>query len=165
MHSQGEPATMQRQPTYVSAPLDVFDHLEERILAWVAAGFERRRLLIDPGIGFGKTLAHNVEILSLLGLHLGLGTPIVLGVSRKSFIARLAEEASSSERLPGSLAAALAGRRARGCGDPGARCRRDPTMPADLASLDVLRSAGDEYRPATIPYYHVRPLGRDVARR
>ncbi len=109
MHSQGEPATMQRQPTYVAAPLDVFDHLEQRILAWVAAGFERRRLLVDPGIGFGKTVAHNVEILSRLGLYLGLGAPIALGVSRKSFIARLAEEVSSSERLPGSLAAALAG--------------------------------------------------------
>jgi dihydropteroate synthase len=109
MHSQGEPATMQRQPTYVSAPLDVFDHLERRIAVWVGRGFERRRLLIDPGIGFGKTLAHNVAILSRLGLYLGLGTPILLGVSRKSFIARLADEAPASERLPGSLAAALAG--------------------------------------------------------
>ena len=109
MHSQGEPATMQRQPTYVAAALDVFDHLEQRTLAWAAAGFDRRRLLIDPGIGFGKTVAHNVEILSRLGLYLGLGTPILLGVSRKSFIARLADEAPSSGRLPGSLAAALAG--------------------------------------------------------
>jgi dihydropteroate synthase len=109
MHSQGEPPTMQRQPTYACAPLDVFDHLEQRILAWVARGFERDRLLIDPGIGFGKTLAHNVEILSRLGLFLGLGVPILLGVSRKSFLARLAEDAPPSERLPGSLAAALAG--------------------------------------------------------
>ena len=109
MHSQGEPATMQRQPAYVAAPLDVFDHLEQRLLAWAAAGFDRRRLLIDPGIGFGKTVAHNVEILSRLGLYLGLGTPILLGVSRKSFIARLATEAPAAGRLPGSLAAALAG--------------------------------------------------------
>jgi dihydropteroate synthase len=109
MHSQGEPETMQRQPTYVSAALDVFDHLEQRILAWVAGGFDRRRLLVDPGIGFGKTVAHNVEILGHLGFYLGLGVPIVLGASRKSFIARLAEEAPASERLPGSLAAALAG--------------------------------------------------------
>ncbi len=109
MHSQGEPATMQQQPTYIAAALDVFDHLERRILAWVAAGFDRRRLLIDPGIGFGKTVAHNVEILSRLGLYLGLATPIVLGVSRKSFIARLAGEAPASDRLPGSLAAAFAG--------------------------------------------------------
>jgi dihydropteroate synthase len=109
MHSQGEPATMQQRPTYAAASLDVFDHLEERILAWVAGGYDRRRLLVDPGIGFGKTVAHNVEILSRLGLYLGLGSPMLLGVSRKSFIARLAEDAPASERLPGSLAAALAG--------------------------------------------------------
>ena len=110
MHSQGEPATMQRQPTYACAPLDVFDHLEARIEAWVAAGFERDRLLIDPGIGFGKTVAHNVAILSRLGVYLGLGRPLVLGVSRKSFIARLAgDDSQPSERMAGSLAAALAG--------------------------------------------------------
>jgi dihydropteroate synthase len=109
MHSQGEPATMQREPSYACAPLDVFDHLEQRIEAWVEDGFARERLLIDPGIGFGKTVAHNIEILSRLGLYLGLGRPLLLGVSRKSFIARLGGEAPPSERLPGSLAAALAG--------------------------------------------------------
>jgi dihydropteroate synthase len=110
MHSQGEPATMQRDPRYGCVPLDVFDHLERRIEAWVEAGFERRRLLVDPGIGFGKTLAHNVAILRTLGLYLGLGSPLLLGVSRKSFIARLADDGSAAaERLPGSLAAALAG--------------------------------------------------------
>lgn len=109
MHSQGEPATMQRAPVYDHAALDVFDHLEERIDAWVTAGFDPGRLLIDPGIGFGKTLAHNLEILRRLGLYLGLGRPLLLGVSRKSFIARLAGETPVTERLPGSLAAALAG--------------------------------------------------------
>jgi len=109
MHSRGEPATMQRRPRYASVLLDVFDHLEQRTAAWVAAGFERRRLLVDPGIGFGKSVAHNVEILSRLGLYLGLGMPLLLGVSRKSFIARLAGAAPAWERLPGSLAAALAG--------------------------------------------------------
>ena len=67
------------------------------------------RLLVDPGIGFGKSVAHNLEILSRLGLYLGLGVPLLLGVSRKSFIARLAGAAPAGERLPGSLAAALAG--------------------------------------------------------
>jgi dihydropteroate synthase len=110
MHSQGEPATMQRAPRYACAPLDVFDHLEQRIAAWIDAGFERRRLLIDPGIGFGKTVAHNLAILRRLGLYLGLGSPVLLGVSRKSFIARLAGDGSEAAgRLPGSLAAALAG--------------------------------------------------------
>jgi len=109
MHSQGEPATMQVQPTYDIAPLDVFDQLAERVETWTAAGLERSRLLIDPGIGFGKTVDHNLEILSRLGLYLGLGLPILLGVSRKSFIGRLAGSAPPEERLPGSLAAAVHG--------------------------------------------------------
>jgi dihydropteroate synthase len=109
MHSQGEPATMQAQPTYEIAPLDVFDHLSGRVDAWTGAGFERARLLLDPGIGFGKTLDHNLEILSRLGLYLGLGLPILLGVSRKSFIGRLADGAAADDRLPGSLAAAVHG--------------------------------------------------------
>ncbi len=107
MHSQGEPATMQRQPTYDHALLDVFDHLEDRVRAWEEAGFRRDRLLIDPGIGFGKTITHNLEILSRLGLYLGLGLPLLLGVSRKSFIARIAGDAVVTDRLAGSLAAAL----------------------------------------------------------
>ena len=73
------------------------------------AGFERSRLLIDPGIGFGKTAEHNLEILSQLGLYLSMGLPILLGVSRKSFIGRIAGGAPPAERLPGSLAAALCG--------------------------------------------------------
>jgi dihydropteroate synthase len=109
MHSQGEPATMQVQPTYEAVALDVFDHLEARVEAWTAAGFDRSRLLIDPGIGFGKTLDHNLEILDQLGLYLGLGLPILLGVSRKSFIGRLGGGAPPDDRLPGSLAAALCG--------------------------------------------------------
>ena len=109
MHSQGEPATMQVSPTYHMAPLDVFDHLAARVQAWTDAGFERSRLLIDPGIGFGKTAEHNLEILGQLGLYLGLGLPVLLGVSRKSFIGRIAGGAPPAERLPGSLAAALWG--------------------------------------------------------
>jgi dihydropteroate synthase len=109
MHSQGEPATMQVQPTYDMAALDVFDQLAQRIDAWTDAGFERSRLLVDPGIGFGKTVEHNLEILSRLGLYLGLGLPILLGVSRKSFIGRLAGGAPPAEREAGSLAGALNG--------------------------------------------------------
>jgi dihydropteroate synthase len=109
MHSQGEPATMQVRPTYDMAPLDVFDRLAARVQAWTDAGFERSRLLLDPGIGFGKTAEHNLEILSQLGLYLSMGLPILLGVSRKSFIGRIAGGAPPTERLPGSLAAGLWG--------------------------------------------------------
>ena len=91
------------------ARLVFFDHRGARVQAWTDAGHDRARLVIDPGIGFGKTLEHNLQILSQLGLYLGLGLPVLLGVSRKSFIGRLAGGAAPADRLPGSLAAALRG--------------------------------------------------------
>src|SRR5919106_6212395 len=109
MHSRGEPATMQHRPHYERASLDVFDHFEQRIQVWENAGFARSRLLLDPGIGFGKTLDHNLEILHRLHLYRSLGLPLMLGVSRKSFIARICGDLTPTERLPGSLAAALLG--------------------------------------------------------
>ncbi len=109
MHMQGEPQTMQASPRYDHAALDVFDYLAARVAACEEAGVARARIAVDPGIGFGKTLAHNLEILSHLSMFHGLGCPILLGVSRKSFIAKLAGDLAPKERLPGSLAAALAG--------------------------------------------------------
>ena len=109
MHSRGEPATMQHRPHYERVSLDIFDHLEQRIQLWESAGFARSRLLLDPGIGFGKTLDHNLEILQRLDLYRSLGLPLVLGVSRKSFVARICGDLQETERLPGSLAAALFG--------------------------------------------------------
>jgi dihydropteroate synthase len=109
MHIQGEPATMQQDPRYERAALDVYDHLEEQVHAWAEAGFDRSRLIVDPGIGFGKSLEHNLDILGRLGLYQGLGLPVLLGASRKSFIARIAGDAPAPDRLAGSIAAALAG--------------------------------------------------------
>lgn len=109
MHMQGEPGTMQNDPRYVDAALDVFDYLRSRIAACEVAGIARQRIAVDPGIGFGKTVAHNLRILGHLELFLGLGCVIVLGVSRKSFIGRLSRGEPPAERLAGSLAAALAG--------------------------------------------------------
>ena len=109
MHMLGEPKTMQRDPVYVDAPLDVYDTLEARIAACEAAGIPRQRIAVDPGIGFGKTLDHNLAILRDIGIFHGLGCALLLGVSRKSFITLIAGEAAPKERLPGSLAAALAG--------------------------------------------------------
>jgi dihydropteroate synthase len=109
MHIQGEPATMQENPRYERAALDVYDHLDQRARAWTEAGFDRSRLIIDPGIGFGKTLEHNLDILARLGLYQALGLPLLLGVSRKSLISRMAGDPPASDRLPGSIAAALAG--------------------------------------------------------
>ncbi len=107
MHMQGEPQMMQRAPTYVDAPLDVYDFLRARIAACDAAGIATERVIVDPGIGFGKTVAHNLEILADLALFHGLGVPLMVGASRKGFIGRLTGETAARARLPGSLAAAL----------------------------------------------------------
>ena len=109
MHMLGEPGTMQEDPIYDDAALDIYDYLEARIEACEGAGIARGRICVDPGIGFGKTVRHNVELLARLALFHGLGCAILLGVSRKSFIARLSGDDAPKGRLPGSLAAALAG--------------------------------------------------------
>jgi dihydropteroate synthase len=109
MHHQGSPETMQDAPHYRDALLDVYDWLEARIAAAVAAGVARERLLIDPGIGFGKSLRHNLAILNGLAMFHGLGLPVVLGASRKRTVGALAGEAPVEQRLGGSLALALAG--------------------------------------------------------
>ena len=108
MHAQGDPRTMQDDPTYDDVVLDVYDYLDERIAACERAGIPRARLVIDPGIGFGKTLAHNLELLGSLAIFHGLGCGLMLGASRKSFIGHLTG-AGAADRLPGSLAAALLG--------------------------------------------------------
>jgi dihydropteroate synthase len=114
MHMAGEPRTMQAAASYADVALDVFDALAARLEACEAAGIDRARLCVDPGIGFGKTAAHNVALLHRLALFHGLGCPLLIGASRKSFVARLAGDAPVDRRLGGSLAAALAAQ-ARGC--------------------------------------------------
>lgn len=109
MHMQGEPRTMQADPSYDDAPRDIYDVLEARVAACEAAGIPRARVAVDPGIGFGKTVEHNLQILDNLALYQGLGCAVLLGVSRKSFIGRLSRGEPPKARLPGSLAAALAG--------------------------------------------------------
>jgi dihydropteroate synthase len=109
MHAQGDPRTMQAAPYYDDCLLDVCDWLEARITACEAAGIARSRLVVDPGIGFGKNLAHNLELLAGLTLLHGLGVPLLLGASRKSFIGMLSGVKTARERVPGSIAAALQG--------------------------------------------------------
>jgi dihydropteroate synthase len=109
MHMQGEPGTMQDNPSYADAAMDVRQYLSARIDACVAAGIDKERIAIDPGIGFGKTLEHNLDILGRLHLLSELDCPVVLGVSRKSFIGKITDVKDPKQRLGGSLAAALAG--------------------------------------------------------
>ena len=107
MHMQGEPRTMQTDPRYTWAPGDVFDMLAGRIQACVAGGVDRARIAVDPGIGFGKTPAHSAQILEHLALFHGLGCAVAVGASRKRFIASLSRDEAATDRLAGSLAAAL----------------------------------------------------------
>ena len=109
MHSIETPATMQDDPQYDDVLLDVYDALAERLAVAKAAGIAPERLAIDPGIGFGKTLAHNLALLARLSLFHNLGVPVLLGASRKRFIGTLSAEAEAAKRMPGSLAVALAG--------------------------------------------------------
>ena len=109
MHSIATPATMQDDPEYQDVLLDVYDALAARLAEALAAGIPRDRLAIDPGIGFGKTLAHNLALLARLSLFHDLGVPVLLGASRKRFIGTLGAEADAAKRMPGSLAVALAG--------------------------------------------------------
>lgn len=109
MHAQGTPETMQRDPRYDNVVLDVYDWLAARIDALVALGIARAAIMTDPGIGFGKTQAHNLALLQNLSLFHGLGCPILLGASRKRFIGDLSQTPIASDRVPGSLAVALGG--------------------------------------------------------
>ena len=110
MHIQGTPQTMQKNPTYDDAALDVYDELKARVDACLQAGIGRDKIVVDPGIGFGKTVQHNLELLNRAALFQGLGCPVLLGISRKSTIGKLAGGAPAGrDRLPGSLAAAVTG--------------------------------------------------------
>jgi dihydropteroate synthase len=108
MHAKGDPRSMQKDPRYENVLLDVYDELETRVDAAERAGIPRERILVDPGIGFGKTAQHNFELTAGLALLHGLGGSIVYGASRKSFIGRLTGAVDPAERLPGSIAAAMA---------------------------------------------------------
>jgi len=109
MHAKGPPETMQQDPRYEDVLLDVYDALEARVLGAEAAGIARARIIIDPGIGFGKTKAHNLALIRGLSLFHGLGCAILLGVSRKGFIGAIGQEPVAENRAPGSIALALEG--------------------------------------------------------
>ena len=108
MHAQGDPATMQQSPQYEDVVLDVFDFLQRQIAHLSAAGIPRHRIIADPGIGFGKSEDHNLALLARLSVFHGLGVPLLLGASRKRFIGRIGQASEPSDRMPGSVAVALA---------------------------------------------------------
>ena len=137
MHHQGDPQSMQKDPRYDDVLVEVYLWLEQRIAAAEEAGIAREMILVDPGIGFGKTVAHNLELLNGLALLHGLGCPIVLGASRKRMIGALANEAPANQRLPGSLALALKGV------EQGAQIVRVHDVPETVQALKIWRGLRD----------------------
>ncbi|KUF12015.1 dihydropteroate synthase [Pseudoponticoccus marisrubri] len=109
MHAQGDPETMQEDPRYDDPLLDVYDFLEGQVVMLEGLGIPRARMIVDPGIGFGKRVPHNLALLNGLSIFHGLGCAILLGASRKGFIRSLTGAEPASARMPGSVAAALAG--------------------------------------------------------
>ncbi|MFZ5962774.1 dihydropteroate synthase [Thalassococcus sp. BH17M4-6] len=108
MHARGDPETMQADPRYDDVLLDVYDFLAAQVAMLEEAGLPRAQVLIDPGIGFGKTVAHNLALLHGIALFHGIGCPILLGASRKGFIGKLSHTPDAAKRAPGSIAVALA---------------------------------------------------------
>ena len=107
MHSQGLPENMQDKPYYENVLLDIYDYLEEKITEAESKGISREKIMIDPGIGFGKSFSHNMEIVKKISLFLGLGCPLMIGLSRKSLIGEIISERLPAGRLVGSIAAML----------------------------------------------------------
>ncbi|MBV1914944.1 MAG: dihydropteroate synthase [Pseudomonadales bacterium] len=106
MHMQGQPNTMQDQPVYNSIVSEVIGYFQARIVESIEAGIDKRKILIDPGFGFGKTLKHNLELLTGLAEFKTLGLPILVGISRKAMIGQMTGR-PLDERVSGSVAAAM----------------------------------------------------------
>lgn len=106
MHMQGEPRTMQQAPHYQNVVREVYTYLEAQVARCLAAGIEKNHIILDPGFGFGKTLAHNYQLLDKLDLFHHLGLPVLAGMSRKSMIGQLMD-IPPDERVAGSVACAV----------------------------------------------------------
>lgn len=135
MHAQGEPKTMQDDPRYDDVVLEVFDYLERRIGEGVKAGIARPRIAADPGLGFGKTLAHNLALLAHTSLFHGLGVPLLIGASRKRFIQGVSGGEAPQSREPGSQAAAI------GAAAQGAQILRVHEVAGSRQALAVWRAS------------------------
>ena len=138
MHHQGDPQTMQDDPRYGDVLVELYSWLEQRIASAEQAGIARENILVDPGFGFGKTVAHNLALMNGLALFHGLGCPIVVGASRKRTIGALDREAPADRRLPGSLAFALK------AVEQGAQIIRVHDVPETVQALRVWRGLRDE---------------------
>ncbi|MEM9470089.1 MAG: dihydropteroate synthase [Pseudomonadota bacterium] len=134
MHMQGTPETMQDKPQYDDVTQEVMAFLKERIEVCVKAGLDQNEIIIDPGIGFGKSLKNNLTLLNNLDKFHDLGCSVLLGASRKSFIEKICPDTPATERLPGSLAALLKGF------DQGVQIFRVHDVKESKQALDVWQS-------------------------
>jgi dihydropteroate synthase len=138
MHHQGAPETMQQDPRYEDVLVEVYSWLQDRIAAAEAAGIARSNILIDPGFGFGKTVAHNLELMNGLALFHSLGCPLVVGASRKRTIGALSNEAPADQRLGGSIAFALK------AVEQGVQIVRVHDVPETVQALRIWRGLRDQ---------------------
>ncbi|MDQ3246083.1 MAG: dihydropteroate synthase, partial [Pseudomonadota bacterium] len=138
MHHQGAPETMQQEPRYDDVLVEVYLWLEQRIAAAEAASIDRSRILLDVGFGFGKTVAHNLELTNGLALFHSLGCPLVLGASRKRTIGALSGEAPADQRLGGSLAFA------HKAVEQGVQIVRVHDVPETVQALKIWRGLRDQ---------------------
>ncbi|MBC7985452.1 MAG: dihydropteroate synthase, partial [Sphingomonadaceae bacterium] len=137
MHYPGPPRQMHARDSYADPLIEIYDWLEDRIEALVERGIARERIVIDPGIGFGKSVQANLALLNGLALFQGLGCAILLGASRKRLIGALSNEAPAAERLGGSIALAIAG------AERGAQLLRVHDVPETVQALRVWRGMRD----------------------
>jgi dihydropteroate synthase len=137
MHHRGSPETMQDDPHYDDVLVEVYIWLEEKIRAAQEAGIQRDCILVDPGFGFGKKLAHNLELMNGLALLHSLGCPLVIGASRKRTIGALSGEAPAEQRLGGSVAFALK------AAEQGVQILRVHDVPDSVQALRVWRGMRD----------------------
>ena len=146
MHHQGAPEVMQDNPRYGDVLVEVYLWLEERIAAAEAAGIARDKILVDPGFGFGKAVAHNLELMNGLALFHSLGCPVVVGASRKRTIGALSNEAPADRRLGGSIAFALK------AAEQGAQILRVHDVAETAQALRVWRGLRDQaLTPRAVP--------------
>ena len=138
MHHKGAPETMQDDPRYDDVLVEVYEWLEGRIEAVEKAGIPRDKILIDPGFGFGKNVAHNLELINGLALFHSLGCPLVVGASRKRTIGALSAEAPADKRLGGSIAFALK------AAEQGAQIVRVHDVPETVQALRIWRGLRDQ---------------------
>ena len=106
-HSRGTPDIMQKNPKYKNVVLDIYDYFEDKIKFLRKKGILHNKIILDPGIGFGKNLKHNVMLLQSISIFHSLGFPIMLGISRKRFIGDIAEENDDKKRVGGTLSSSI----------------------------------------------------------